>query len=266
MPKGLALGFVTSQPLANFLLTELDHLLKEKLHVKHSARFMDDMAIFGSSKKFLHKVRAFIKEYLSENLHLRLKDDWQVFLMDGKWRKKGRFLDFLGYKFYRDHLGIRRKIALKIQRKAKHIFKKLIPNVHDARQMVTYGGIAKVANCRKWFREHVLKYVSVSKLKKQISWYDKHHNSKRRRNKLPCGTNQKRQPLRRSLIIPQARNGCMLERTSSRNSVKTKPLTRLIPCMCTTNARFQKTYTTCSNSSSLTVTVYRILKRLLQKL
>jgi hypothetical protein len=88
-----------------------------------------------------------------------------------------RFALVGGFKFYRTHTGIRRKVALKAQRKAKRIYKKRQNgkkvNVHDARQMVTYAGLCKYANCHDWFYNHVLKYVSIKQLRKQISRYDK---------------------------------------------------------------------------------------------
>lgn len=173
--KGIPLGFTTSQWFANFLLTELDHKIKEEWQVKYYVRFMDDMVLFGSNKRELHKIRLLIAEYLEKELHLQLKSNWQLFFMDSarSRKKKGHFLDFLGFKFYRNHIGLRRKLALKIQRKAKRISKKDRATIRDARQMVTYAGFAKIADCKEWFREHVLKYVSIKNLRHKISKYDR---------------------------------------------------------------------------------------------
>ena len=49
--RGIPLGFYTSQWLANWYLTDLDHYIKEQLHAKYYYRYMDDMVIFGSNKK-----------------------------------------------------------------------------------------------------------------------------------------------------------------------------------------------------------------------
>ena len=172
--KGIPLGFVTSQWFANFLLTELDHKIKEEWHVKYYIRFMDDMVLFGSNKRELHKVHDLIAEYLEKELHLQLKSNWQLFYVDSvRGKKQGHFLDFLGFKFYRNHVALRSRLALKIQRKAKRISKKERANIRDARQMVTYAGLVKCADCRNWFRYHVLQYVSIKNLRKKISNYDK---------------------------------------------------------------------------------------------
>lgn len=174
--SGIPLGFTTSQWFANFLLTELDHKIKQDFGIKYYIRFMDDMILFGSNKRELHRVRKLIDDYLREELNLQLKDNWQVFFMDSvrSKKKKGKFLDFLGFKFYRNHVGLRRKLALVTQRKAKRIFKKNgKATIHDARQMVTYAGFAKYADCHDWFKNHVTKYVSIKRLRRKISAYDR---------------------------------------------------------------------------------------------
>lgn len=191
--KGIPLGFTTSQWFANFLLTELDHKIKQLYGVKYYIRFMDDMVIFGSNKRKLHKIKDRIELYLNNVLNLTLKSNWQVFLMDTiRGFKKGRFLDFLGFKFYREYTGLRSKIALRVRRKAKRIFKKGKPNIHDVRQMVTYAGLVKYANCYKWFQKYVLTYVSIKYLRRKISKYDK-----RQRRLDICGNMQN------PLLIPK---------------------------------------------------------------
>ena len=76
---GLPLGYYTSQWFANFLLQPLDHYIKEVLKVKYDGRYMDDITCFGRNKKELHTVRRAIDAYLKEELHLTMKDNWQVF-------------------------------------------------------------------------------------------------------------------------------------------------------------------------------------------
>ena len=169
--SGVPLGFVTSQWFANYLLTDLDHFIKQNLKVSYYIRFMDDMVVFGSNKRKLHKTRKIIADYLEKELHLELKGNWQVFCINK------RFLDFLGFKFYRKHTGIRRRIALKAQRKAKKIYKKSRANIKDARQIVTYAGLLKYADCHKWFEDHISKYVSISQMRRKISKYDRRKNN-----------------------------------------------------------------------------------------
>lgn len=172
VPQGLPLGFYTSQWFANFYLQDFDHYIKEKLGVKHYIRYMDDMVIFDSNKKRLHKIKDSIVEYLHNNLALSLKDNWQVFRFDTR-QHKGRFLDFMGFRFYRNKTTLRRKIALKAMRKAKRIFDKHKTTVHDARQMLTYIGWSKVTDTFNWLHNYILIYINFRRLRKQISRYDR---------------------------------------------------------------------------------------------
>ncbi|MCM1232026.1 MAG: reverse transcriptase/maturase family protein [Ruminococcus flavefaciens] len=101
-PDGIPLGFYTSQWLANWYLQGLDHYIKEDLEAVHYIRYMDDMVIFGPNKKKLHKIRRKIEEYLENELGLKMKENHQVFRFDytKKGERRGRHLDFMGFKFY----------------------------------------------------------------------------------------------------------------------------------------------------------------------
>lgn len=91
---GIPLGFYTSQWLSNWYLQGLDHYIKERLGAVHYMRYMDDMVIFGSNKKVLHRTRQAISDYLENELGLSLKDNWQVFRFS-YGNDKGRDLDFM---------------------------------------------------------------------------------------------------------------------------------------------------------------------------
>lgn len=219
VPNGIALGYTTSHWFANILLTKLDRYIKEVLKVPHYIRFVDDLVLFDSNKRRLHKARWAITNWLKDNLNLQIKDNWQVFLFADitpkhkkepivktvkiknskyscihsiKWFLKTksqhkqnnstksfkvsqiRPLDFLGFKFYKNKVTLRKKVAKRIRRKALHIFKKKgKATIKDARQMIVYAGICKYADCFQWFKKYVLKYISIKKLRKKISEYDK---------------------------------------------------------------------------------------------
>ena len=77
--EGIPLGYYTSQWFANFMLQPLDHYIKEELHIPHMTRYIDDIVIFGSSKKQVHEAVAAIDAYVWEHYHLAIKPNWQVF-------------------------------------------------------------------------------------------------------------------------------------------------------------------------------------------
>ena len=180
IPKGIPLGFYTSQWLANWYLQGLDHYIKEELHAKFYPRYMDDMVIFGSNKKELHKTRILIEEYL-HTLGLEMKDNWQVFRFD--YGGKYRFLDFMGFRFYRNRTTLRRSIMLKATRKAVRLWKSDKITVFAARQMLSYMGWIDCTDTYGMYVEWIKPLVSFQDLKRKIRGYDKNRN-RREKNEL----------------------------------------------------------------------------------
>ena len=180
--KGLPLGFYTSQWLANWYLQDLDHYIKEELRAVHYIRYMDDMVIFGSNKRKLHKMKDEIESYLLNELGLEMNPKWQVYrfdhIKDGK--HYGRDLDFMGFRFFCDRTIMRKSIMLKCTRKAKRISKKDRVNIRDARQMVSYLGWLDHTDTYNMYLERVKPYVNYKKLKKRISADDKRKAKERK--------------------------------------------------------------------------------------
>ena len=179
--KGIPLGFYTSQWIANWYLQELDHYIKEDLCAVHYIRYMDDMVIFGSNKKVLHKVREKISLYLENNLGVELKDNWQVFRFDYIKNRKhyGRCLDFMGFKFYRDKTILRRSIMLKATRKAKKLSKKEKITIYDIRRMMAYLGWIDCSDTYGMYKKWIKPYVNFRNCKKRLSKYDKRNNKEK---------------------------------------------------------------------------------------
>lgn len=71
--KGLPIGNLTSQFLANVYLNPLDHFIKQALRIHGYLRYMDDFVCFHNEKPVLKQVRKEIETYLKEKLFLRLK-------------------------------------------------------------------------------------------------------------------------------------------------------------------------------------------------
>lgn len=175
---GLPLGFYTSQWLANWYLQGLDHHIKEDLGAIYYIRYMDDIVVFGSNKRKLHRIHKGIECYLSEELGLSIKNNWQVYRFDYIRGGKhfGRCLDFMGFKFYRDRVTLRRNIMLKATRKAKKLSHKEKPSIYDIRQMLSYIGWIDHTNTYGMYQQRIKPYVDIGKLKKRISSYDRKQN------------------------------------------------------------------------------------------
>jgi len=169
-PAGLPIGNYTSQWFANFYLDGLDHYIKEQLKVKYYIRYMDDGVMFGNSKKKLHKARKAIEKYL-QSIGLRMKGNWQVFKTDS------RPLDFLGFRFYRTHITMRRRNALRIRRRVKKAAKKPQMNFKDAAAILSYLGWIYHSNSYQYMVKYILPFIKINKLKGVIR-----HESKKQCN------------------------------------------------------------------------------------
>lgn len=172
---GIPLGFYTSQWLSNWYLQGLDHYIKEKLAAAHYMRYMDDMVVFGSNKKVLHRMRQAIADYLVGELGLELKDNWQVFrfsYIDADGEERGRDLDFMGFRFFRNRTILRKSIMYKATRKARKISKKEKPTIYDARQMLSYLGWIDCTDTYRMYHKWIKPYISFQRLKRKVSQYD----------------------------------------------------------------------------------------------
>lgn len=90
--KGIPIGNLTSQYFANFYLSSLDHYVKEDLHTPAYVRYMDDMLIFGKTKKEVKTVIEHIVQYAEQKLELQIKTPVVVGTQQG--------VSFCGYRLY----------------------------------------------------------------------------------------------------------------------------------------------------------------------
>jgi hypothetical protein len=112
--RGLPIGNLTSQFLANVYLDRFDHYVKENLRCRYYVRYMDDMVIFDDSKARLREVRAAMIEALGRlrlKVHLNKAQIWPV--------RQGT--DWLGYRVYPAHRRVRRSNIRRFRRKLKEL-------------------------------------------------------------------------------------------------------------------------------------------------
>lgn len=170
--RGIPIGFYTSQWIANWYLQELDHYIKEDLKAVYYIRYMDDMVIAGPNKRELHRMRILIEEYLNKNLGLQLKENWQVFKFD--YDGKGRALDFMGFRFFRNRTVLRKSILIKAARKARRIRKS--KNIYTVRQMLSYLGWIDCTDTYGWYRRNIKPYISFRALRLYVGRWERKHN------------------------------------------------------------------------------------------
>lgn len=149
--KGLCLGHELSQWFAIWYLNEMDHYIKEELHIKYYGRYMDDFYLISDSREYLYKCLSDITDIL-EGFGLKLNN------------KKSRVynisegIKFLGFKFILTNNGEVKRILLKssiqrMHRKIKKWYNILINNIDPIYQKDFILGC--IISMESW-RSHVI--------------------------------------------------------------------------------------------------------------
>lgn len=118
--KGLPIGNETSQILAIYYLNELDHYIKEVLHIKCYIRYMDDFIL-------LHPDRAYL-QYCFKQIHLKVKELKLELNHKTQIYDLSHGLNFLGYRFLlkgkKTIVLINNQTKKRVKRKLKRMRKK----------------------------------------------------------------------------------------------------------------------------------------------
>ena len=167
---GIPLGYFISQWFANYYLMDLDHMITGLPGKKMYIRGMDDMVIFTGNKRRLHLYKKAIRDELG-SIGLQLKDNWRIERFDHP--KGGCFLDYMGFRFYRNKTTLRKSIYMRICRKALKISREEKPPLYECRQALSYLGWIKGSDTYNAYLRHVKPYINYQKIKRRISKYDK---------------------------------------------------------------------------------------------
>jgi len=73
--KGLPLGNLTSQLLANVYMNEFDKFVKHELKVKYYIRYADDFVFLSDDRKYLISILSKVQKFLETRLFLRLHEN-----------------------------------------------------------------------------------------------------------------------------------------------------------------------------------------------
>ncbi len=146
--RGLPIGNLTSQFMANLYLHELDHFVKHTLKCRYYLRYMDDFLLYDDDPVVLGKWRRAIAQMLASRLNLCLHPDkTQIFAA-----RKG--LTFLGFYLSRGRRRIAAKGMQRLRRRLKafRYLKKLgdITESDMANSMLCWRAHSSYANAF-WF-------------------------------------------------------------------------------------------------------------------
>lgn len=153
MDHGLSIGLRSSQCYGNILLSALDHMLKEKYHVRYYYRYCDDIVVLHGDKRMLWKIRDKIHDKTSE-IGLTIKPDEAV-------RPLSEGLDFLGF-VYDGHRA-------RVRKRTKHKFAKKMHEVKSRKRRVqligSFYGMAKWGDCRHLMKTILNKKIDMEEFK-----------------------------------------------------------------------------------------------------
>lgn len=110
--RGMPIGNLTSQLLANVYLNELDQFCKKVLGIKHYIRYMDDVIILANNKTALNDYKKRIEDFLEKELQLVLNQKTCI-------RPVSMGIQFVGLHIWASHRTVRKSTSLRIKRRLK---------------------------------------------------------------------------------------------------------------------------------------------------
>lgn len=113
--KGLAVGSLLNQMLANVNQNEVDHFAKRTLRIHYYVRYMDDIVILSDSKEQLVEWRRRIEEFMADRLKLELNPK-KSFI-----QPISQGINFCQYRVFPDHIRLKKSTALRMKRRLKKI-------------------------------------------------------------------------------------------------------------------------------------------------
>lgn len=152
--KGLPIGNLTSQVLANVYLNPFDHYVKSELKMMYYIRYMDDFVIFSDNKDALKFLRKDIEFFLERELQLRLKPKALIL----NQRLNG--LSFLGARIFPNLLRIK-----------KDSLKRCMSKLHNRLRMWESGHLTE--DTFKMSLSSIaghMSFFNTSSLRRNIEW------------------------------------------------------------------------------------------------
>lgn len=153
--RGMPIGNLTSQLLANVYLNELDQFCKKVLGTKFYIRYMDDVIILSQSKAELHEIKRRISEFLDQELQLSLNKKTCI-------RPVSMGVQFVGLHIWSSHRTVRNSTSLRIKRRLKAAAKQYVAGTLSYEEynskLQSYLGMMKYNDCYR-FRLQLLEDV-----------------------------------------------------------------------------------------------------------
>jgi RNA-directed DNA polymerase len=165
--EGLPIGFYSSQWLSNLYLEGIDHMVKERCHVRYYVRNVDDMVMMDGSSVLLHLCLDELSDELPK-YNLEVKGDWQV------WEADSRPLDFLGYRMWKNRSRMRSKNFYRMMRRVNKVRRLNALKERTARQVsANLAQLAFASNGMAYYLKNIGPIVSKKGISECISLADR---------------------------------------------------------------------------------------------
>ena len=152
LENGLPIGMILSQLFSNYFMCDVDHLMEGKNYY----RYADDIVIFGKTSNIVHSARRVLENAVAKK-RLTIKPTWVVYKL------KNTPLDFMGFRFYRDHTTIRKSIMYRATRRVRKWVKK--QTLKTAHAITSYMGWVKNTDSFMFYTNRIKPYVDFKLLK-----------------------------------------------------------------------------------------------------
>lgn len=129
--KGIPIGNLFSQHLANFYLNGFDHRIKEVRRIRGYVRYMDDFILFAKEKEVLAAELEEIRVYLRDCLALTLKSNIQL-------NRCRLGIPFLGFRVFPGYLSLLPQSRKRFSKKFRKYEKNYADGKWSAKELVRH--------------------------------------------------------------------------------------------------------------------------------
>lgn len=129
--KGIPIGNLFSQHLANFYLGCFDHWIKEERKIRAYLRYMDDFILLCEKKDRLKTELKAIETFLKNRLDLRIKENIQL-------NRTCRGIPFLGFRVFPAHIRLLPRSMRRFSAKYREYERNCCEGVWSEREMVRH--------------------------------------------------------------------------------------------------------------------------------
>jgi RNA-directed DNA polymerase len=158
--RGLPIGSLTSQHLANFYLGWFDRFVKETLRFKGYVRYMDDCALWASTSEELTSALAVSREFLRTEFQLEIKPHPYI-------NRTAHGMDFLGCRVFPHYTILNRRSRVRFGRKLRELESAYESGAIDERALQSRAtalvAFTRTSGISSWrFRHRVIESLPVS--------------------------------------------------------------------------------------------------------